>query len=71
MTSTEIENLRVEKLKSINAKRDQLNTVQERIHEIERELLELRESNRKGRYELSILKNEEEILRSEYWRSKQ
>jgi hypothetical protein len=71
MTSTEIETKRVEKLKEINSKRDQINTVSERIHELERELLELKEAKRKGRYELSILANDEEILRSEYWSSKQ
>lgn len=69
-SSDEIETERVAKLQEINAKRDQINTVSIRIHELERELLELKEAKRKGKYELSILGNEEEVLSSEYWRSK-
>ena len=65
-----IESERVEKLKLLNEKRDQLNTVSIRIHELERELLELKEAKRKGRYELSILATEVKILESEYWRAR-
>lgn len=70
MTSTEIENRRIEKLREVGIKRGQMNVVSEAIHKLERELLELKEARRKARYELSILTNEEEILRSEFWGSK-
>ena len=65
-----IENERVEVLKQINTKREQLNVVSMRIHELERELLELKENKRKGRFDLSVLGNKEEILRSEFWNSR-
>jgi hypothetical protein len=71
MNPEEIESQRVEKLKLLNEKRAQLNTVSIRIHELERELLELKEAKRKGRYELSILATETKILESEYWRSRE
>jgi len=70
MTSDEIETLRTDKLREINLKRDQLNEVCLKIHQLEKELVDLKESKRQGRHTLSILHTEEEILQSEYWKSK-
>lgn len=70
MNSTEIETLRVEKLKQINTDRDLMNTVSLRIHELEKELVDLKEARRKARYKLSVHMTEEKILSSEYWASR-
>ena len=71
MTSTEIENLRVEKLKEINATREQLNLVCEERHKKMKELEILTEAIRQAKHNLAVKKTEAEILQSEYWRSKQ
>ena len=68
--SDAIEENRVAKLKEINAKRDQINTVSIRIHELERELLELKESRRVAKHILALLITDEKILQSEFWQSK-
>lgn len=71
MTATEIETKRMEVLRQINEKREQLNTVSIRVHELEKELVELKEKKRLGRHTLSVLGTENEILQSEYWRTRQ
>ena len=70
MNSTEIENLRVEKLKEINAMRENLNTAQIRKHELERELCEIGEAIRFAKHVLSVKKTEVDVLTSQYWQSK-
>lgn len=68
MTTDEIENSRVEKLKEINTTRDQLNVLYIEKHELEKRLVELSEAIRKGKHVLQIRKTEAEILQSEFWR---
>ena len=71
MTPDQIEKERVSTLKLIAEKQTQIDIVSSEIFQLERRLLELKESKRKGRFELSLLKNTEEQLRSEYWRARQ
>lgn len=69
-TPDQIEEQRINVLKKINEKREQLNAVSIQIHELEKQLMELKEIKRQGRYTLSVLMTENEMLTSEYWRSK-
>lgn len=69
--SEDIENLRVAKLKEINATREHLNIIYLRKYELEKELVTLAESIREGKHILAMKKTECEILTAEYWRSRQ
>ena len=70
MTSEEIDNLKVEKMKELNVERERLNLLYERKHEIEKESVELSEGIRKAKYLLAIKKTEIDILTSEYWKAR-
>ena len=65
-----IENERVEKLKAINEKNEQVNILSKKIYELETALRELKESKRMGKHTLSVLRTEAEILMSEFFSSK-
>ena len=70
MTAEEIENKRVEKLKEMNATRENLNTLYLEKHRLEKELVELSENIRLGKHVLTVKKTEIDILTSEFWSAK-
>lgn len=67
MTSDEISLKLVEKEQAILSASEALNTVQEEQYEIKKKLVELAEGVRKGKYNLTKLRSEKEILERQYW----
>lgn len=68
--SDEIETRRVEELKKLNEIRENLNIIQIKKHELEKELVEVSEVIRLARHTMSVVKTNIDVLTSEYWRSK-
>lgn len=70
MTSDEISNLLVAKEQAILSASEALNVVQEENFRLKKLLVENTEAVRKGKYNLSKLKIEKEILVRSYWNNK-
>lgn len=76
-TSDQIETERMDVLRKKNEKREELNTVSIRVHELKKqreaidsEIEALNEAKRKARHTLSVLETQNEILKSEYWQTR-
>lgn len=67
MTTDEIENKRVEKLKEIQVTRENLNILYVEKYRMEKELVTISEGIRLAKHVLAVKKTEAEILQSEYW----
>ena len=70
MNTTEIDNKKVELQKKIIADKNALNTVILEKVKLERQLVDLSESIRQGRFLISQMKAEVDILTSEFWKAR-